>query len=58
MPKGIELTVIARTNDKVKIESWYNYWYLVEIAVNFRPSFGFSHQWFWAFGEFIDILKS
>ena len=58
MPKGVELMVIARTKDKETVESWFNYWYLVQVAVDFKAAFGYIHEWYWAFGEFIDIPKS
>jgi hypothetical protein len=57
-PKDFELTVIARTENKEKVDKWENYWYLV------KPNLGYGDycllnnvaiEMGWVFGEFIKI---
>lgn len=47
IPKGDEVTIIARTENKVKVQKWENYWYYVE----FPSTTGEG----WVFGEFIEV---
>jgi hypothetical protein len=46
VPAGVELTVIARTVAKEKVQTWNNYWYYVNVGMNFGV---------WMFGEFVEI---
>jgi hypothetical protein len=44
VPNNTNLTVVARTNEKVKIGKWENYWYYVNVGAN---------DGVWMFGEFV-----
>jgi hypothetical protein len=46
VPKGTKLTLIARTENKVKVEKWNNYWYLVNVGAVSNV---------WVYGEFVKI---
>jgi hypothetical protein len=49
VPKGVKITVIARTTKKMKIGKWNNYWYYVNVFDYF------SDNWVWMYGEFINF---
>jgi hypothetical protein len=44
VPSNTQLIVVARTNEKVKVGKWENYWYYVNVGAN---------DGVWMFGEFI-----
>jgi hypothetical protein len=46
VPADTEVTVIARTRDKDKVQSWNNYWYLVNAGVMSNV---------WMYGEFVKV---
>jgi hypothetical protein len=46
VPEKTSVKVLARTNDRAKVESWENYWYLINAGVNTEV---------WMFGEFVEI---
>ena len=46
IPPGTEITVLARSTKKQKVQKWQNYWYVIEMPHN-------SHQW--VFGEFLEL---
>lgn len=46
VPKGETVEVIARTVNKEKIKKWENYWYLVNVGMEFQV---------WMFGEFVEF---
>lgn len=56
IPKDTELSVIARTKTKVKVQKWENYWYYVE-----KRSHNLVADWItscgpgWVYGEFITL---
>lgn len=47
IPKDTKIILLARTEEKVTVDKWSNYWYYVYA--------GFSGGW--VFGEFVDIVK-
>ncbi len=47
IPQGEEVVIIARTEKKMKVQKWENYWYYVQ----FPSTIGEG----WVFGEFIDV---
>ncbi len=47
VPKGEELTILGRTEKKIRVQKWENYWYYVEFPVN--DTIG------WMFGEFVEL---
>ena len=49
LPKGIKLTIHARTLNKQKVKNWENYWLLVSLDYN---------QYVWIFGEFVDFADN
>jgi hypothetical protein len=49
IPKGAEISIIARTIEKNRIGSWDNYWYYVNVGDYYRKG------WVWMYGEFIKI---
>ena len=51
--KGKELTIYARTKDKVKTGKWNNYWYYV--GFNSSNCEGSDYVSGWVFGEFVKI---
>lgn len=53
IPKGIEIYLIGRTNEKEKVEKWENYWYLVSMSSNsYNACFADAG---WVYGEFLEI---
>jgi hypothetical protein len=46
VPANTEVVIIARTRDKDKVQSWNNYWYLVNVGVTSNV---------WMYGEFVKI---
>jgi hypothetical protein len=46
VPKGTQVTVIARTRETVQVGAWNNYWYLVSVG---------QVSEVWMFGEFVKI---
>lgn len=46
VPSGTELTVIARSERKAVVQSWNNYWYLVNVG---------AMQEVWMYGEFVRL---
>jgi hypothetical protein len=46
VPEKTHVKVLARTRDKAKVESWENYWYLINAGVSTEV---------WMFGEFVEI---
>jgi hypothetical protein len=44
VPKGTKLTLIARTENKITVEKWNNYWYLVNAGAVMNV---------WVYGEFV-----
>lgn len=43
-----DITLIARTKDKVQVQQWNNYWYYVTVS-------GAEIQYGWVFGEFVNL---
>ena len=48
VPAGTELTVIARTVGREKVETWNNYWYYVNVGTHVGMDDGV-----WVYGEFV-----
>ncbi len=46
VPKGTQVTVIARTRETVQVGAWNNYWYLVSVG---------QVSEVWMFGEFVKL---
>jgi hypothetical protein len=46
VPEKTDVTVIARTRDRDRVQSWNNYWYLVNVGVMNEV---------WMYGEFVKI---
>lgn len=62
LPKGTNLTIIARSKEKFKVSEWNNYWYLVRPTFDVSDSIIFEGDevaldpdWvdFWVYGEFV-----
>ncbi|HOD15235.1 MAG TPA: hypothetical protein PLA65_12240 [Spirochaetota bacterium] len=49
VPAGTVIGILARSENKMKVEKWNNYWYYVEVFDAYR----FNAQKAWMFGEFI-----
>jgi tetratricopeptide (TPR) repeat protein len=61
LPKEKQIILLARTENKYKIENWNNYWYFIDIK-DYNPMVEWvtlegtdhqEHRGFWVFGEFI-----
>jgi hypothetical protein len=50
LPKDAELKVVARTNEKEKVDKWENYWYYVDAKDGW-----YANCEGWVFGEFVEI---
>jgi len=48
VPRGSELHLIARTIERERIQSWENYWYLVDVGI---------HHEVWMFGQFLRLVE-
>jgi hypothetical protein len=46
VPKDTQVNIIARTKDKVRVDKWNNYWYLINVGITDEV---------WMYGEFIKI---
>lgn len=64
LSKGQQLYVMGRTKNKVRVQKWVNYWYLVELMLydydyihlenkNDKP----KTLYYWVYGEFIKKIK-
>ncbi len=51
IPKGIEVIILAKTKNKVKVQKWENYWYYVDI----KWSWNEICKKGWIYGEFITL---
>ena len=49
IPANTELSVLARTANRAKVQRWENYWYYVEIPGRYGYTRG------WMFAEFVDL---
>ncbi len=54
VPDTLNLMVLARTADKMKVDSWNNYWYYVFIHGD-ENSFDCGIKPQWIFGEFVKV---
>jgi hypothetical protein len=63
LPQGWRLRTVGRTRERVRVEGWTNYWYLVDVMTNAyeelllegdlrRP---YRSDLVWVFGEFLDL---
>jgi len=63
LPKNTKLIVIARSQNKAKIQSWSNYWYYVKSHGEFGYSCSFAsgknlpYGGYWVYGQFIKLKK-
>ena len=53
LPEGTTFTVIGRTNEKVKVNKWENYWYLIELIMD--EGFNCDAERGWVFAEFVEF---
>lgn len=53
LPKGMQLIVLARTKDKVRVGNWENYWYFVDPNIDWYSSCDSGEGW--VFGEFVEF---
>lgn len=56
LDKDHQLTVLARTENQVKVQNWTNYWYYVRPSVDWYLG-GCDAEEGWVFGEFVKIAK-
>ncbi|MGL4368696.1 MAG: hypothetical protein ACRCUT_03350, partial [Spirochaetota bacterium] len=53
---GTNIRVLARTEEKMKVNEWYNYWYYIEYK---EPKGNLlSYKTAWMFGEFINVPEN
>lgn len=50
-----DFKVLARTESKVKVDKWENYWYYIQIPVNELATSGCPAPPGWVFGEFVQF---
>ncbi|MCP4178656.1 MAG: hypothetical protein GY756_12905 [bacterium] len=57
IPMGYTVRIIARTEKRMKIQDWNNYWYLIDISsyVQDGPA-SEDLYWVWVYGEFVHGL--
>lgn len=54
VPDTLNLIILARTSQKVKVDAWNNYWYYVLIQGD-ENSFDCGRRPQWIFGEFVKV---
>lgn len=54
VPEILNLTVLARSKEKVQVDKWNNYWYYVLVHGN-EMTFECGNEPAWVFGEFVRL---